>query len=135
MPTPIDERRAVWEELATSYPADLLDDMVDRQVGLDGCSAALATVAAGGVRGRVLVRPDPLTGQRPVGGQLARLRQRARVSAAAAVPEKTGETVIVPLSHGDSWARQREWSYAFGGVTSSVADVGHVVSLPDGTSE
>ncbi len=55
--TPIDERRSVWEELATSYPADLLDDMVDRQVGLDGVSAALATVAAGGVRGRILVRP------------------------------------------------------------------------------
>jgi acrylyl-CoA reductase (NADPH) len=55
--TPIDERRSVWEELATSYPADLLDDMVDRQVDLDGVSSALATIAAGGVRGRILVQP------------------------------------------------------------------------------
>jgi acrylyl-CoA reductase (NADPH) len=55
--TPIDERRSVWEELATSYPADRLDDMVDRQVDLDGVSDALSTIAAGGVRGRILVQP------------------------------------------------------------------------------
>jgi acrylyl-CoA reductase (NADPH) len=57
--TPIAERRAVWGELASAYPADRLEAMVDREVDLDGIGAALATISAGGVRGRVLVRPGP----------------------------------------------------------------------------
>jgi len=55
--TPIDERRSVWEDLATAFPAALLDDMVQAEIGLEGLDDALATIASGGVRGRILVRP------------------------------------------------------------------------------
>jgi len=55
--TPIDERRAVWDELAGAYPSSQLDDMVDSEIGLDGLPEALATISAGGVRGRMLVHP------------------------------------------------------------------------------
>lgn len=56
--TPIVERQVVWTELATAYPAAVLDTMVDSEVGLDGVAGALSTIAAGGVRGRILVRPS-----------------------------------------------------------------------------
>ena len=55
--TPIAERRAVWAELATAYPVDLLDHMVADEIGLAGLPAALDAILDGGVRGRVLVRP------------------------------------------------------------------------------
>jgi len=55
--TPIAERRTVWTELATAYPPALLEDMVDSEVDLAGVGGALETISAGGVRGRILVRP------------------------------------------------------------------------------
>ena len=55
--TPTAERRAVWESMATAWPADLLDGMVHDELGLDGLAPALELILAGGVRGRVLVRP------------------------------------------------------------------------------
>jgi acrylyl-CoA reductase (NADPH) len=55
--TPVAERRLVWAELAGSFPLHLLDGMVQAEVGLDGLDEALATIAAGQVRGRVLVHP------------------------------------------------------------------------------
>jgi acrylyl-CoA reductase (NADPH) len=55
--TPLPERRTVWAELAASFPAHLLDDMVQAEVGLDGLGEALATIVAGRVRGRILVHP------------------------------------------------------------------------------
>ncbi len=55
--TPIGLRRAVWDELADAYPPAQLDGMVDSEIGLDGLPTALATISAGGVRGRILVHP------------------------------------------------------------------------------
>ncbi len=55
--TPIVERRRVWGVLATTYPPDLLDRMVDEQIGLEGLAPALDRILAGGTRGRILVDP------------------------------------------------------------------------------
>jgi len=55
--TPISERREVWKEMATSFPARLLDDMVQRELGLGELGPALELILAGGARGRMLVRP------------------------------------------------------------------------------
>jgi acrylyl-CoA reductase (NADPH) len=55
--TPIDERVAVWSDLATAFDVETLDAMVAKEVGLDELSEALATIIAGGVRGRILVQP------------------------------------------------------------------------------
>jgi len=55
--TPIDVRRSLWATVADELPADLLELMVDREVGLDGLAAVLPQVLAAGIRGRVLVRP------------------------------------------------------------------------------
>ena len=55
--TPIAERRAVWSQLAGAFGESLLDDMAAEEIGLDGLPAALAAITAGGVRGRILVRP------------------------------------------------------------------------------
>jgi acrylyl-CoA reductase (NADPH) len=56
--TPIAERRRVWSELATAYPARLLDDMVDAEVGLEGLPAVLDRIIVGQGRGRTLVVPN-----------------------------------------------------------------------------
>ena len=61
--TPIAQRRAVWEELAAAYPPAIIETMVHSQIGLDALGPALDLILAGGVRGRVLVRP----GQPPGG--------------------------------------------------------------------
>ncbi len=55
--TPIEERRRVWDVLATAYPSDLLDRMVDDQIGLESLGPALDRILAGGTRGRILVDP------------------------------------------------------------------------------
>jgi acrylyl-CoA reductase (NADPH) len=55
--TPIAERRSVWEEMATDWPPEVLDRMVDQELTLDRLEPALERIMGGGVRGRVLVRP------------------------------------------------------------------------------
>ncbi|HEV3264902.1 MAG TPA: acryloyl-CoA reductase [Acidimicrobiales bacterium] len=55
--TPIAERRAVWNQLAGAFAGSLLDDMAAQEIGLEELPAALSAITAGGVRGRVLVRP------------------------------------------------------------------------------
>jgi len=55
--TPIEERRSVWAALAAAWPPLALDDMVEGEVGLDQLGPALERILAGGVRGRILVRP------------------------------------------------------------------------------
>jgi acrylyl-CoA reductase (NADPH) len=55
--TPIDERRAVWDELATGMPAETVDALVGGEVDLPGLGVALEDILAGRVRGRMLVRP------------------------------------------------------------------------------
>ncbi len=55
--TPIEERRAVWAKVADDYPADRIESVVEREVGLEGIAAALDDLAAARVRGRVLVDP------------------------------------------------------------------------------
>jgi putative YhdH/YhfP family quinone oxidoreductase len=55
--TPIGERRSVWVEMAASFPPDVLDSLVEGEVGLDGLAPVLESILAGRVRGRMLVRP------------------------------------------------------------------------------
>lgn len=57
--TPIAVRRATWATVADELPADLVGNMVDREVDLDQLDGALDEILAGQVRGRILVRPDP----------------------------------------------------------------------------
>ncbi len=56
--TPIAERRAVWATVASDFPAARVEAMVEREIGLEGISAALDDLARSAVRGKVLVRPD-----------------------------------------------------------------------------
>jgi putative YhdH/YhfP family quinone oxidoreductase len=60
--TPLAERRAVWDELATAYPASVIDSMVHAELALDDLGPALELILAGGVRGRILVRPGQPSG-------------------------------------------------------------------------
>jgi acrylyl-CoA reductase (NADPH) len=55
--TPIGERRAVWDELADWVPGDVVDALVDGEVGLGALAPVLDDILAGRVRGRMLVRP------------------------------------------------------------------------------
>jgi acrylyl-CoA reductase (NADPH) len=55
--TPIVERRAVWEQLASAWPPDLIDGMVHDELTLAELPPGLELILAGGVRGRMLVRP------------------------------------------------------------------------------
>jgi NADPH:quinone reductase-like Zn-dependent oxidoreductase len=55
--TPIAERRAVWERLASAWPPDLIDGMVHDELTLEQLGPGLELILAGGVRGRMLVRP------------------------------------------------------------------------------
>jgi acrylyl-CoA reductase (NADPH) len=55
--TPIVERRAVWEQLASAWPLDLIDGMVHDELTLAQLQPGLELILAGGVRGRMLVRP------------------------------------------------------------------------------
>jgi putative YhdH/YhfP family quinone oxidoreductase len=55
--TPIDERRAVWAELATGMPAATIDALASGEVDLSGLGVVLEDILAGRVRGRMLVRP------------------------------------------------------------------------------
>ena len=57
--TPIDERRRVWDDLATAFPPVLLDRMVAEEVDLHGLARALDRIHAGRGRGRTLVHPGP----------------------------------------------------------------------------
>jgi acrylyl-CoA reductase (NADPH) len=56
--TPMETRRAVWEDVARRMPLDRVDDAVDREVGLEGLAPVLESILAAQVRGRVLVRPE-----------------------------------------------------------------------------
>jgi len=55
--TPIDQRRALWEDLAVALPVAALEGIVAREVGLDDLDRALAEQMAGRARGRVLLHP------------------------------------------------------------------------------
>jgi acrylyl-CoA reductase (NADPH) len=55
--TPIAERRALWAAMATEFPMDHSDAMVDKEIGLGELDNALKLVLEGGVRGRILVDP------------------------------------------------------------------------------
>jgi putative YhdH/YhfP family quinone oxidoreductase len=54
--TPIDERRALWSEMATHFPADTLEAFVAREIGLGQLAGTLAAILASQARGRTLVR-------------------------------------------------------------------------------
>ena len=54
---PADERSVVWRQLAKRFPAHRVDDIVEREVGLDEVPSVLEAIAAGRVRGRVVVDP------------------------------------------------------------------------------
>lgn len=55
--TPIEQRRALWEDLSLHLPTELLEDIVARQIGLDQLPEALSEQMAGRTRGRVLLHP------------------------------------------------------------------------------
>lgn len=55
--TPGAERRALWQTMATAWPAARLDEMVEDEVDLHVLAPVLERILAGRVRGRVLVRP------------------------------------------------------------------------------
>jgi hypothetical protein len=47
----------VWGELARWVPGDVVDRLVEGEVGLGGLAPVLEDILAGRVRGRMLVRP------------------------------------------------------------------------------
>jgi acrylyl-CoA reductase (NADPH) len=55
--TPIEERRARWATMATEFPMDRCEAMVNTEIGLGGLTDALNLVLEGAVRGRILVDP------------------------------------------------------------------------------
>ena len=55
--TPIEERRALWAEMADVFPLEHCEDMVNEEIGLDGLTSALGRVLDAAVRGRILVAP------------------------------------------------------------------------------
>jgi acrylyl-CoA reductase (NADPH) len=55
--TPIEERRALWSEMAAVFPLARCEDMVNEEIGLDGLTSALGRVLDAAVRGRILVAP------------------------------------------------------------------------------
>ena len=57
--TPIEERRALWADMAEAFPLEHCEEMVHEEIGLDGLTAALDQVLDAAVRGRVLVTPEP----------------------------------------------------------------------------
>jgi acrylyl-CoA reductase (NADPH) len=56
--TPIDVRRRLWQRLATDLRPPGLEDSIAREVDLDGVESVLDEIAAGRVRGRVVVRME-----------------------------------------------------------------------------
>jgi acrylyl-CoA reductase (NADPH) len=56
--TPIEERRAQWNDMPAAFPLDRCEDMVNEEIGLDGLTAALDRVLDAAVRGRILVEPS-----------------------------------------------------------------------------
>ena len=55
---PARERTEVWRQLALRFPKERIDDIIEREVGLDEIPDVLAQIAAGQVRGRVIVDPN-----------------------------------------------------------------------------
>jgi acrylyl-CoA reductase (NADPH) len=55
--TPIEERRALWEEMPDAFPLCHCEEMVNEEIGLQGLTDALDRVLDAAVRGRILVRP------------------------------------------------------------------------------
>ena len=56
--TPIEERRALWADMAEAFPLERCEEMVNEEIGLDGLTAALDRVLDAAVRGRILVAPE-----------------------------------------------------------------------------
>ena len=55
--TPIEERRALWLDMADAFPLQHCEEMVNEEIGLDSLTAALDRVLDAAVRGRILVNP------------------------------------------------------------------------------
>ena len=55
--TPIDERRALWNDMVDAFPLQHCEEMVNEEIGLNGLTAALDRVLDAAVRGRILVDP------------------------------------------------------------------------------
>jgi acrylyl-CoA reductase (NADPH) len=58
--TPIEERRALWRDMADAFPLQHCEEMVNEEIGLDGLTVALDRVLDAAVRGRILVNPTAL---------------------------------------------------------------------------
>jgi acrylyl-CoA reductase (NADPH) len=55
--TPIEERRALWADMAEAFPLEHCEEMVNEEIGLSELTAALDRVLDAAVRGRILVAP------------------------------------------------------------------------------
>ena len=114
--TPIEERRALWTDMADSFPLEHCEDMVNEEIGLDGLTAALDRVLDAAVRGRILVNPGT-----PAGSSGPRRRATpgwSRCCRGRWPDANVGEAIVAP-----------------GIVTVAVSEVGQLVSAPTGTSE
>src|SRR5580704_6608967 len=56
--TPMEERRALWADMADAFPLQHCEEMVNEEIGLDGLTVALDRVLDGAIRGRILVNPS-----------------------------------------------------------------------------
>jgi putative YhdH/YhfP family quinone oxidoreductase len=56
--TPIAERRALWADMAETFPMPRCHEMINDEIGLGELTAALERVLDAVVRGRILVSPD-----------------------------------------------------------------------------
>jgi putative YhdH/YhfP family quinone oxidoreductase len=109
--TPIEERRTVWSELADWVPGDVVDALVEGEVGLAGLAPVLDGILAGRVRGRMLVRPA------------ARAGTRQPAADAPSGPARTGDTSSVPSGHAVSATCTVSRSKLDGGVIRRAAPV------------
>jgi NADPH:quinone reductase-like Zn-dependent oxidoreductase len=55
--TPIERRRAIWARMGSDLKPAWLDDLPVSEIGLDELPGELDRILAGGMQGRVIVRP------------------------------------------------------------------------------
>ena len=118
--TPIDERRALWATMATEFPMDRCEAMVDKEIGLGDLTEALKLVLDGRRARAHPRRPAPLT--RPAVSSPRRRRPATR---------RRCRCCTAPSSTAPGPTRVD----APGGVTDTVVELAHDVSAPVTTSE
>ena len=118
--TPIEERRALWADMADAFPLEHCEEMVNEEIGLSGLTAALDRVLD--ARGP---RPDP--------GRPRPLTSRLCVRKLG-VHGRDPDGPVAAGGDGQRKESARTWLRR-AVVTAAVSEVGQLVSLPVGTSE